>query len=50
MSPTSYQAAPPRNLIVAIEWSTVKLLASKDVEIPVCRPLRINEYGLLNAN
>ena len=24
MSPTSYQAAPPRNLIVTIEWGSVK--------------------------
>ena len=32
MSPTSYQAAPPRNLIVTIEWGSVKPWGTKDVE------------------
>jgi hypothetical protein len=50
MSPTSYQAAPPRNLIVAIEWSSVKPLVLKDVEITVRRPILVNDYGALRVD
>ena len=41
MSPTSYQAAPPRNLIVTTVWGSVKPLRRKDVEKGPLQPILV---------
>ena len=45
MSPTSYQAAPPRNLIVTIGWGSVKPRQRKDVEKAPVKSILGNVYG-----
>ena len=48
MSPTSYQTAPPRNLIVTIEWGSVKPESAKDVEKSVSQPILVGISGRAN--
>ncbi len=47
MSPTSYQAAPPRTLILTTGRSSVKPHAAKGVEKNAPMPILVNEYGVI---